>query len=848
MIKKYCLRIILFILSIFQSSLIFAQTTIGMYQFAGHTCTSPMYSVTTQPAHATFSDLISNQTCHYFINRYLASNWSQDNTGPGTTYVEFSLTADSTTNLIISQVKYTRKRTETGPAAMILKYSTDGVNFQNYSTSVDSVGLAELRRSLTRQVITEKGATVTFRLYGWLAADSEGMLYLDDIEVLGAVLSGPVTFYTQGSGNSNASIWGTSPSSTITMPAVYNSDNSFVVQAGHTVFVSSTITAKNLTIQNTGKIYAGSDVENTVHLYGNLVVNGSFGNGPISSDKLSLKTYSPSSSISGSGTFHTYNLQNVDTLSINLPSYIQGNITSSKPINFNNKPVTLRSPSGTQTISGSPLTVKDLTIYNNGTGVFNQTSVTINGVLTLSLGTFYTSDKVLLDLNSGYISRSGTGALSGKIKLRKKVAGNEYGYHHVAFPLTDVPLSELADNATLEKGGYSWIYSYNEADTHPSPDSGWVAVSGLSTPLPITTGYSFYFNKPTTLDFSGYYSHALTPLKFNITNTNSGDPQSDGWNLIGNPFPSPIDWTLDSGWVKTNMNNAVYVWDPKADRYRTYINGASLNGGSPIIPSMQAFFVKASTGLWPLLTVNKRAYTTAANPAVIRTAATPAGLKIAIANINGSDETLIRLTPEADTTFDDAFDAYKLLNSGPSIYTQLNGISYAVNSIPKEVDSIKIPLVISAPAGNYLISASDLSAIGAEYNITLTDNQFSKTLNLRTNPNYSVYINQNESPERFYLMLSKADSDVVTGVHGTTSQQLNLYCFDKKLFINHPESATNVLSLSISDISGNQVIRNKEVAVNGADPIYHVDHLKPGLYIVSIFDGQTLVSQKILIY
>ncbi|MCR6638027.1 MAG: T9SS type A sorting domain-containing protein [Sporocytophaga sp.] len=846
MIKNYRLRIIIFTLIIFQSSLLFSQSTIGLYQFTGHTCTSPMLGVNSQPNNATFSDITTNQTCHYFINRYLASNWSLDNTGPGNTFIQFSVTAGPETNLLISQVKYTRKRTETGPGAMILKYSTDGINFQDYSSSVDSVKTNELRRSLTRQIITEKGATVTFRLYGWLAGDALGQLYLDDIEVLGTILAGPTTFYSQSGGNSNTSIWATSASGP-QIPAIFNSENSFVIQAGHSIKVVENISAKNITINSTGKLYTGTTTEYSISLYGNLVVNGIFGNVVSAADKLSLKTFNDAT-VSGTGIFQTYGLQNANGLSIKLPTYIRGSVIGSEPINFNNYPVTFRSAEA-QTISGSPLTVKDLFIANNA-GVTNQTSITITGALNLTLGTFNTSNNVLLDLNTGYVSRYGGGVLSGKIKIKKNISGNTPGYHQVSFPLTNVTLSELADNTPLGKSGYSWIYTYNETDKHQSADSGWVPVSGLNTPLVNTTGYTFYFNKPTSLDLSGNYTNSLTPLKYNVTNTNSGDAQSDGWNLIGNPFPSPINWTLDSGWVKTNVNNAIYIWDTNAGRYKTYINGAGLNGGSPIIPSMQAFFIKASTGLKPTLTVNKRAFTTEANPAVARTAIAPAGLKITIVNNNNdSDETLVRLSADADTSFNEEFDAYKLLNSGdcPSIFTQINGIGYAVNSITDEFNSVEIPLVVAAASGgNYLISASDLSSIGDEYDISLTDTQFDKTQNLRTNPNYSVYISQNENPERFYLTLRK--SDVITGVNGSTVQSLNFYCFDKKIFINLPESANTTLNLSISDISGNQVIANKELPIAGSTIVYNVDSLKPGMYLVSVFDGQKLMTQKIILY
>lgn len=851
MIKKYRLRSILFALIIFQSSLVFSQTTLGLYQFTGNTCATPKFGVTTQPANATFGNLTSNLTCNDAANKYLPSNWSLNNSGPGNTYVQFSLTANPETNLIISGVKYTRYRSATGPAAVILRYSTDGINFSDYATGVDSVKTTSSRKSLTKSIVTEKGATLTFRLYGWLATNATGQLSLDEIEVLGSILTGPITFYSQASGNSNASIWATSSTGT-KIPAVFNSENSFVIQAGHSVKTLNNIVAKDLSITSTGKLYAGSATEFSVTLSGNLIVNGNFGNGASASDKLTLKTIN-NATISGTGIFHTYGLQNSGTLSISLPAYIQGSLVSSQPVNFNNYPVTFRSPSSpseAQYISGSPLTVKDIYIANSA-GVTNQTSINITGVLNLTSGTFNTSNNVLLDLNTGYVSRFGTGILSGKIKIKKNISGNEPGYHQVSFPLTNVTLSELADNAVLEKGGYSWIYSYNETDKYKSADSGWVAVSGLSNPLVNTTGYTFYFNKPTSLDLSGNFVNSSTPVKFNVTNTSSGDAQSDGWNLIGNPFPYPISWVQDTGWSKTNVNNAIYIWDTKANKYRTYINGASLNGGSPIIPSMQAFFVKASTGLKPTLSVNRKAFTSLSNPAVTRSAVVASGLKLTVSNNNGSDETLVRFSADADTSFNEEFDAYKLLNSGncPSIFTQLNGVDYAVNSISEEFNSVEIPLVVAAAsAGNYLISASDLNSIGDEYNVSLTDKQFEKTQNLRTSPNYSVYINQNENPERFYLTLEKARTDVVTGVNSGSAQNLSLYCFDKKLFINLPESANTSLNLSISDISGNQVLGNKELPVDGATAVYNVENLKPGMYLVSVFDGQKLVTQKIILY
>ena len=41
-----------------------------------------------------------------------------------------------------------------------------------------------------------------------------------------------------------------------------------------------------------------------------------------------------------------------------------------------------------------------------------------------------------------------------------------------------------------------------------------------------------------------------------------------GFNLVGNPYPSAIDWDAASGWTKTNIDNAVYYFKASAtDQY-----------------------------------------------------------------------------------------------------------------------------------------------------------------------------------------------------------------------------------------------------------------------------------------
>ena len=65
--------------------------------------------------------------------------------------------------------------------------------------------------------------------------------------------------------------------------------------------------------------------------------------------------------------------------------------------------------------------------------------------------------------------------------------------------------------------------------------------------------------------------------------------------FFGNPYPSPIDFSQTAGVARTNVDNAVYVFQSTGQytgMYRTYVNGV---GGDPLVASMQGFFGRVST-------------------------------------------------------------------------------------------------------------------------------------------------------------------------------------------------------------------------------------------------------------
>lgn len=130
---------------------------------------------------------------------------------------------------------------------------------------------------------------------------------------------------------------------------------------------------------------------------------------------------------------------------------------------------------------------------------------------------------------------------------------------------------------------------------------------------------------PITMSGTGT-EHALTAgaFDFGITRTERntevpGDPdmfldiiEADrGWNLVGNPTASTIDWDISAGWTKTNIDNVIYIWDPAANSgngdYLTW-NGTTGTLPNGRIAPYQAFWVRANADS-PTLIVNNEAKT-----------------------------------------------------------------------------------------------------------------------------------------------------------------------------------------------------------------------------------------------
>lgn len=315
-----------------------------------------------------------------------------------------------------------------------------------------------------------------------------------------------------------------------------------------------------------------------------------------------------------------------------------------------------------------------------------------------------------------------------------------------------------ANSETLTNGrGYTLFVRANVAPISSAGSARW------DVRAPINSG---------TISFNSFVSF-----------TSSGTLANDGWNLVGNPYPSTINWDA-AGWTKTGITDAIYMRDngEVSPIYASYVGGVGANGGSEFIATGQAFFVKSNGG--PIdFQATESVKAAGTQTTFFREGAPNDILRIALKKDGITDETVIRFKEEATNNFDSNWDAYKLKNAVFNLSSITGEIKYAINALSPFSCSAEVSLVVSeAPLGAYNLQFSQFDSFDETMVIQLKDEFLGEIVNVRTQPDYSFEVTSELASQgaRFKLLFSveKVDNTIVpegpAELCGTASYSITL--------------------------------------------------------------------------
>lgn len=442
---------------------------------------------------------------------------------------------------------------------------------------------------------------------------------------------------------------------------------------------------------------------------------------------------------------------------------------------------------------------------------------------------------------SGYLAdKTATGIqINGSIHIERYIAAN--GWHNISSPLSSANTSLFGAN--------SLVFYYNESLVQNDWNFGWVWYNGNMESM---RGYDllldgsainvqFASTDPGQLH-SGNYSIAVN----NTTHPEGEIPEHKGWNLLGNPFPSPIDWLNTAGWNKTAINDVVYVWDPSNDIYTAFIGGSNpigINGATQYIPSSQGFWVQAvQDGIVQVSNATRVGITPGTPDYYKNTASDYPVIRLSVSGDIGSDETIIRFLDEATEQFDTNMDAFKLFSPNPNvpqIYTISQNNNLAINSIGYEQNHLEIPLRIKAKLNQplvltikSLVNFENTSEVYLKNTQTNALIQLTEGLQLAlnhtgalTHQNLAVVLN----PSAAELQTNKSPFTVFFNQNG-------------EILVKNASDQSKRISLALFNITGQLIAQHncELISTLNWNPL-----IKPGIFVLVINDAGEIFTHKL---
>jgi hypothetical protein len=429
-------------------------------------------------------------------------------------------------------------------------------------------------------------------------------------------------------------------------------------------------------------------------------------------------------------------------------------------------------------------------------------------------------------IDNGFLTVNGTATVQRHIDAANWDDGTD-GWHFVSAPVASQAIAD--DWTPVGEGNDYDFYAWSDAD---------IALPWLNQKVPANNlthfvpgiGYLAAYQSGGIRAFEG----ALNTGAVGVNLSRSPGSAWSGWNLLGNPYPSSIDWYQASRTLFED--NFAYVYNTNR------LGGAGyelIDGDAPgaLIAPHQGFYARAgedSHNQTFTFTNDIRAH----GGVWLKNDPQDDQLRLRLTHDNLFDETILRLRTGSARSRDrqDALKLFSFNPDMPQIYSLTSDdLKVAINSIPEipEEGSVALGLMVAAP-GAYTISLAENQGKFAEQNIFLEDFVTGITRKLAENMAYSFHAEAGEMNDRFILKFSAESNPEF-------SETLYAYTYGNTLFVmNRKEEAV----VEMFNAAG-QTVLSKKVG-EGMNVIE--TKLPAGAYFVRMISDNETVSRKVILF
>ena len=502
-------------------------------------------------------------------------------------------------------------------------------------------------------------------------------------------------------------------------------------------------------------------------------------------------------------------------------------------------------------------TVNESTCAKNLT-MNSTSSLTINAAKSLGVNNNLTlkSDAG----NTASLINNGTVAVSGTINAERYMTRNKW---HVVSPTAAggsiSTFIQATGNAIPTSGSNYGMMDYNE--TTNTWKSYFTTATGDN--LIAGTGYSVRRSSDGAVTFTG----TLTSGTKSVSLTKGGE----GWNCVGNPYPSAINMNTTAhatnNFITQNSSildgsyACVYVWDEDASYsggqscYKIISNSGFIsttgraNLGQDYVAPGQGFFVKArNPGTNITFTAAMQVHQSTTELKSGKTSWP--GFQLTTTTAQGSASTIITFNNAMTTGLDVTYDAGLLRgSSGLELYSRLvtdNGVDFAIQCLPEsypEYSGLVIPLGLDCKTGGEVTFSAETVELPAACSVILEDKTTKTFTSLAGGATYKATVPAGATGTgRFYIHTN----DVISGVSDLPSAatfNLKVYPANGEIIIEGEVS--NQAKAALFDLNGKKL---GAYALQGQNRnTISVAGVVPGVYLLNVTDSGKRFSTKIVI-
>lgn len=501
---------------------------------------------------------------------------------------------------------------------------------------------------------------------------------------------------------------------------------------------------------------------------------------------------------------------------------------------INNGVLFFNSPSIAQTIDGNYAFNRLIVDNPNGVSINSGVS-TIQGFLDVRSGSFSTNNALTMLSNavgSGMIKNPSTGTIIGDVTVQRYLNEGD-SWYLLASPLTNATIEDW--NNEIEMQGfagtewptapYSSVYYYDETLTGPTQNEGYQIPVSTADILTNTKGYTIYVatdglgSIPRAINATGAPKLGNGIVINGTYTTNIGDPTKDGWNLVGNPYQSPVKF------LNVAKGGSFDV------AYRKKASGASQAiSGFDIVNPGEAIWLHCLGGPCTLTFDAVDVYDTV-DVYNLRTTQENTQMVIKLNYDNDYDEVLLGFDENATNNYDLGLDGYKLNNSfnykpNLAIVNRENHNQYIGMFNQDFNDVLPLKIYTPNPSGvekNYSLSFENVSYIKERNKHLVLEDRLLNTFTPVTEGFMVDFVmNDNVSEPRFFLHVNTP----------LTTQKTDVTCHNQ----NNGKITLELDGSETVDVICYDELMNVVDARNQVYTTQNITNLQPGTYKLEVLN------------